>query len=76
MTKLSPEAQAVLDATDYPEDWATRTRVAAAISELLEQVLPEYRPYAPVTLDEQHRKVSVSVIRDRVLAIVAQLEAL
>jgi hypothetical protein len=30
-TALSPEAQAVLDATDYPEDWATRIRVAAAL---------------------------------------------
>ena len=28
---LSPTAQAVLDATDYPEDWATRIRVAAAL---------------------------------------------
>jgi hypothetical protein len=31
MTKLSPAAQAVLNATDYPEDWATRVRVAAAL---------------------------------------------
>jgi hypothetical protein len=31
MTDLSPAAQAVLDATDYPEDWATRIRVAAAL---------------------------------------------
>ena len=31
MTDLSPAAQAVLDATDYPEDWATRVRVAAAL---------------------------------------------
>ena len=76
MTQLSPEAQAVLDATDYPEDWATRTRVAGAIRELLEQVLPEYRPHYPSTLDERYRKVDAWVIRDQVLAIVAQLEAL
>ena len=33
MTDHSPAAaaQAVLDATDYPEDWATRIRVAAAL---------------------------------------------
>jgi hypothetical protein len=29
--QLSPAAQAVLDATDYSEDWATRVRVAAAL---------------------------------------------
>jgi hypothetical protein len=29
--QLSPAAQAVLDATDYPEDWATRIRVSAAL---------------------------------------------
>ena len=34
MTNLSPAAQAVLDATDYPEDWATRIRVAAALRAL------------------------------------------
>ena len=28
---LSSAAQAVLDATDYPEDWVTRIRVAAAL---------------------------------------------
>ena len=31
MTNLSAAAQKVLDATDYPEDWATRIRVAAAL---------------------------------------------
>jgi hypothetical protein len=41
MTKpLSPAAQAVLDATDYPEDWATRIRVAAALRAAAEQVVP------------------------------------
>jgi hypothetical protein len=31
VAELSPAALAVLDATDYPEDWATRIRVAAAL---------------------------------------------
>jgi hypothetical protein len=31
VAELSPRAQSVLDATDYPEDWATRIRVAAAL---------------------------------------------
>jgi hypothetical protein len=38
MTDLSPAAQAVLDATDYPEDWATRIRVAAALRALDSQL--------------------------------------
>ena len=35
---LSSEAQAVLDATDYPEDWATRIRVAAAIRAVVKEL--------------------------------------
>ena len=38
MKSLSPSAQAVLDATDYPEDWATRIRVAAALRALDSQL--------------------------------------
>ena len=79
MTQLSPETQAVLGAVDalYEEDIPHDYRImAAAIRELLEQVWPEHRPHYPLTLDERYRKVSVSEIRDRVLAIVAQLEAL
>ena len=77
--RLSPEAQAVLGAVDalYEEDIPHDYRImAAAIRELLEQVLPEYRPHYPSTLDERYRKVDAWVIRDQVLAIVAQLEAL
>ena len=48
MTDLSPAAQAVLDATDYPEDWATRIRVAAALRALADQVVPE--DYEPLTV--------------------------
>ena len=43
MTKhLSPAAQAVLDATDYPEDWATRIRVAAALRAAADQLREAY----------------------------------
>jgi hypothetical protein len=41
MAELSPRAQSVLDATDYPEDWATRIRVAAALRAAADQVVPE-----------------------------------
>lgn len=76
MTKpLSPAAQAVLDATDYPEDWATRVRVAAALRAAVDQAVPEYREHYPATLDERYRKVSAFDIRNRFLAIAAQLEA-
>jgi hypothetical protein len=37
-TPLSPAAQAVMDATDYPKDWATRIRVAAALRAAADQV--------------------------------------
>jgi len=72
---LSPAAQAVLDATDYPEDWATRVRVAAALRAAVDQAVPEYREHYPATLDERYRKVSAFDIRNRFLAIAAQLEA-
>ena len=73
-TALSPDAQAVLDA--YENTIGYRQGFAAAIRELLEQVLPEHRPHYPLTLDEQHRKVDAWVIRDKVLRVVAELEAL
>ena len=38
MTTLSPQAQAILDATDYPEDWATRIRIASALREAVIQL--------------------------------------
>ena len=40
MTSLSRAAQAVIDATDYPEDLATRIRVAAALQAAADQVVP------------------------------------
>jgi hypothetical protein len=39
--QLSPAAQAVLDATDYPEDWATRIRVSAALRAIVENCVPD-----------------------------------
>ena len=39
--QLSPAAQAVMDATDYPEDWATRIRVSAALRAVVEHCVPD-----------------------------------
>ena len=63
MTKrLSPAAQAVLNATDYPEDWATRIRVAAALR-------------AAVAHTQQHRGLGVwECDADELLAIADELE--
>ena len=71
MTNLSPAAQAVLDATDYPEDWATRIRVAAALRAAADQVVPE-----PVPSDQRWNDVMAQrcVIRFELLAIAAELE--
>jgi hypothetical protein len=73
VTELSPAAQAVLDATDYPEDWATRIRVAGALRAAADQVAPsdaiEPRNYLPVAIECQR-------IRAELLAIAAELEGL
>ena len=70
---LSPSAQAVLDATDYPEDWATRIRVAAALQAAADQVVP------PTPFDRryttQERWDARDDIRAELLAIAAELEA-
>ena len=44
MTDLSPAAQKVLNATDYPEDWATRVRVASALRAAVDLVVPDKCP--------------------------------
>ena len=71
MADLSPEAQAVLDATDYPEDWATRVRVAAALRAAADEVAPsdldEPRNYLPMAMECQR-------IRKELLAIATELE--
>ena len=40
-TPLSTACAAGLDAADYPEDWATRVRVAAALRAAADQVAPK-----------------------------------
>ena len=78
MTDLSPAAQAVLDATDYPEDWATRIRVAAALRAAADQVVPlTSKPndtfcIPPVATMVWMRETN---IRKVLLAIAAELEA-
>jgi hypothetical protein len=81
MTKLSPQAQAVLNATDYPEDWATRMRVAGALRAAADQVVPEEPGLNPVdvwsTYDWNHMnatKYQREESRRQLLAIAAELE--
>ena len=74
MTKLSPAAQAVLDATGR-KTWWRNDDIAAALRAAADQVVPEYREHHPATFDEQHRKVSAFDVRDRFFAIAAALEA-
>jgi hypothetical protein len=72
MTDLSPAAQAVLDATDYPEDWATRIRVAAALRAAADQVVEE-----PIEENFDCFNTpwgAAASIRRDILAIAAELE--
>lgn len=82
MTDLSPAAQAVLDALNETSwDWASmeqaspQTIAAATLRAAVDQAIPEYREHYPATLDERYRKVSAFDVRNRFLAIAAQLEA-
>jgi len=52
-----------------------RRMLAAALRAAVDQAVPEYREHYPATLDERYRKVSAFDIRNRFLAIAAQLEA-
>ena len=79
MTELSPAAQAVLDAflkapmgQSHVDD--DLIAIAAALRAAADQVVPEHREHYPNTLDERYRKVSVFDIRNRFLAIAAELE--
>jgi len=80
-TPLSPAAQAVMDAFLGDSEYTglqmddMRENVAAALRAAIDQVVPEYREHYPTTLDERHRKVSAFDVRDRYLAIAAELEA-
>jgi hypothetical protein len=76
---LSPRAQAVLDAY-WKSPWdpflqhEDRYAIAAALRAAADQVVPEHRENYPNTLDERYRKMSVFDIRNRILAIAAELE--
>ena len=78
MTELSTAAQAVMNATDYPEDWATRVRVAAALRAAADQVVPLQ---LPPELDTQRPTVAWHAwdaeqrARFALLAIATELEA-
>jgi hypothetical protein len=65
----------VLDATDYPEDWATRIRVAGALRAAADQVVPEEMDLPPIAPDLGHfRQNERRLTRQRILAIVAELD--
>jgi hypothetical protein len=68
MTSLSRAAQAVIDATDYPEDLATRIRVAAALQAAADQVVP------PDPCGDDCCITQCEQIRAELLAIAAELE--
>jgi len=67
MAELSPAAQAVLDATDYPEDWATRVRVAAALRAAADHI--RYTDQLGLTGYGGHAQA-----QDQILSIAAELE--
>ena len=76
MTDLSPTAQKVLDATDYPEDWATRIRVASALRAAVDLVVPDKCP--PIEdFNEFDQGYAVAHIAHRAdfLAIITELES-
>jgi hypothetical protein len=76
---FSPAAQQVFwefnrAASGKPDDWHYLPAIAAALRAAADQVVPEHRENYPNTLDERHRKMSVFDIRNRILAIAAELE--
>ena len=73
MTNLSPAAQAVLDATDYPEDWATRIRVAAALRAAADQVVPK-EPHECQQFTNEALRLNRMGTRQKLLTIAAELE--
>ena len=74
MADLSPAAQAILDATDYPEDWATRVRVAAALRAAAGQVVPDKPAPDVASLKEFERWDAKRFVRLQFLDIAAELE--
>ena len=74
MTELSPAARAVLDATYYPEDWATRVRVAAALRAAADQVVPKCEPPCFVGEVDHADWFARDDVRDDLLRIATELE--
>ena len=70
---LSPAAQAVMNATDYPEDWATRIRVAAALRAVADQVVPKDTNESQYFTNEAIRLNRMG-IRQTILAIADELD--
>lgn len=81
MSEFSSQMQAVLQAACihhglFNEEIAQRRRMLAAVLRAaVDQVVPEHREHYPATLDERYRKVSAFDVRNKFLAIAAQLEA-
>lgn len=50
------------------------TALIAALKAVVDEVIPEYRPNHPHTLDEQYRMVSVFNVRQRFQSIINQLK--
>ena len=78
MTKLSPAAQAVMDAcTDAPIqiNWATKLAAAAALRAAVDQVLPE-EPLHGGDQRWMYERDTRQESRKKLLAIAAELEAL
>jgi len=79
MTKLSPAAQAVLDAAYREMDYAPRRHVqwvtAAALRAAADQVVPTETDLPPIAPDLGHfRQHERRLTRQRLLAIAAELE--
>jgi len=75
MTELSTAAQAVMNATDYPEDWATRVRVAAALRAAADQVVPVENANAKMFQWQRERLEQRLITRQALIAIAKELES-
>jgi len=77
MTDLSPAARKVLDATDYPEDFATRIRVAAALRAAVDLVVPDKcPPIEDFNEFDQGYVVAHITHRQALLAIAHEIESM
>jgi hypothetical protein len=64
----------VLDATDYPEDWATRVRVAAALRAVADQVKHEFPLGPEYTEWDSGHDAGIRRALNKFLSIAAELE--